>query len=160
LPIAAVFSNNWAAPMNRLLLTYKPDDNGFGELFVTVSAGDFAGKSSAWIGENHLRDFETALGAFPIETGHEPMVEGGYWRDGVLDRVHVRIGVTPGGPRGLVCVSVELATPPNPGQEPAMQNRVAVQFLVNYGDLSRFQSSLRDHRDGIEPQAVLAQSQS
>lgn len=144
--------------MNRLRLTYKPDDDGAGELFVTASAGDFAGKSSAWIGERQLRQFEAALGAFPIEAGHEPMLEGGYWREGVLDRVHVRIRIAPGGPRGLVRVGVELATPQGSTPGPTMQNRVSLEFLVNYGDLSRFQSALGDHRAGIEAEAVLVQS--
>ncbi|CAN7540010.1 hypothetical protein LJR030_005526 [Rhizobium sp. LjRoot30] len=144
--------------MTFMRLIYKPDDDGAGELFVTAGAGDFAGKSSAWIGEKQLRQFEAALGAFPIEAGHEPMLEGGYWREGVLDRVHVRIRIAPGGPRGLVRVGVELATPPVSGQEPTGQSSVSLEFLVNYGDLSRFQSALRDHRSGSQAEAVLIQS--
>lgn len=143
--------------MNRLSIRYKLDDDGSGELFATLSAGDFSGKSSAWIGEDDVREFISALGAFPIEPANEPLLQGGYWGDGRLDQVHVQLKIEPTGPRGFLRVSVDLATPGSPSQVPTLQHSVSTQFLVTYGDLERFEASLRAHLAGDQREAVLFQ---
>jgi hypothetical protein len=156
--IALPVASTYPASMNQLRITYKRDDDGSGELFATLSAGDFSGKSSAWISESDVLKFISALGAFPIDPADEPLLQGGYWREGRLDQIHVRVRIEPNGPRGFLRVGVELATPIVPSQIPALQHSVCAQFLVTYGDLEQFQESFRVHLKGDRGEAVLQQS--
>lgn len=128
LSIALPTARTYSAPMNRLSIRYKLDDDGSGELLATLSAGDFSGKSSAWIGEDDVREFISALGAFPIEPANEPLLQGGYWGDGHLDQVHVQLKIEPTGPRGFLRVSVDLATPGSPSQVLPCSTRSAPSF--------------------------------
>ncbi|MDB5534924.1 MAG: hypothetical protein JWO28_3239 [Hyphomicrobiales bacterium] len=121
-----------------------------------VESEGFAGRGEAWFGIEELQAFCDEIGAFPIPD-RKPMLAGGYWSKdtpGVLDQTHVRIEMSPHGSKGLVSVAVQVATEAY-FRATDLQQSLAVNFLVNYGDLARFQSALAAHLRGEAEEARL-----
>jgi hypothetical protein len=139
---------------------YRPEDEAHGELTAMVRCAEFVGKSSARFNLSQPQAFEQSLGAFPIDAGGMQVLEGGVWHQGVIDQLHVRILIAPLGQKGLLGVSVYLATPTSTEDVAGTNGEISLRFPVTYGDLARVQSSLRDHVRGFAPQAVLEQSPS
>ena len=124
--------------MNRLTLSYNSEDSWHGELTAKVSSEGFCGQSAAWFGIEQLRAFGETLKAYPILTGQEPSLGGGFWKDDQLDQTHVSIRIEPTGPRGNLHVRVILATPAwDLGRSD--RHSVEAQFLINYAELDDFQ---------------------
>lgn len=135
--------------MNHLRLVYEPEDEYHGLLRAFVECEGFVGRGAAWFGIEELQTFCDGVGGFPIPD-RKPMLAGGYWdkdRPGVLDQTHVRIEMSPHGSRGLVCVSVKVATEAY-FRATDLQQSLSVNFLVNYGDLARFQIAMAAHLRG------------
>jgi len=64
--------------MNSLRLHFRVEDQRHGELTAFVRCNEFSGRGSAWSFPNQIREFLTAIGAFPIETNNGPKLEGGF----------------------------------------------------------------------------------
>jgi len=141
--------------MQRLTLSYDPEDGWHGELTAAVQSGGFAGRSAAWFSIGELRAFSDKLGAFPITSGEEPALGGGFWKnDDELDQTHLSIRIEPAGPRGKLRVKVALATPSwDLGRSD--QHSVQAQFPVNYADLGTFQQDFSSLLNGEAQEAVL-----
>ncbi len=143
--------------MNRLILSYDPEDGYHGELTAKVESDGFVGQSSAWFGVKQLDAFGDALLAFPITSYAKPSLGGGFWENGTLDQTHISICVEPAGPRGALRVIVALATPSwDLGR--VDQHSIRAQFLIKYGDIDAFLPLYREMIAGRESSACLEAS--
>lgn len=140
--------------MNKLSLSYAPEDEWHGELTANVTSDGFYGKSAAWFSMEQLKAFNELLKAFPIPAGQEPSLGGGHWDNDQLSEPHISIRIEPTGTRGQLGVNVMLAKPPWDSESPE-KHSVAVHFLVNYGDLSVFQAQFSALLNGDTNQAYL-----
>jgi len=142
--------------MNQLRLVYEPEDEYHGLLRAFVESEGFVGRGEAWFVMEELQAFCDEIGAFPLPD-RGPMLAGGYWdkdKPGVLDQTHVRIELSPHGSKGFVCVAVQVATEAY-FRATDLQQSLSVKFLVNYGDLARFQTAMALHFRGEVEAAAL-----
>ncbi len=141
--------------MQRLILSYQPEDERHGEITAHVESGDFAGRSSAWFSMEQLRVFGEALATFPIVPGKELTLAGGFWSDDdKLDQTHISIRIEPVGLRGELRLWVALATPVWPQGKPD-QNGVQVAIMLSYSDLDAFHKAFAALLDGSLREARL-----
>ncbi|WP_412065759.1 hypothetical protein [Rhizobium sp. SYY.PMSO] len=142
--------------MHSLILRYKAEDDWHGELSAIIACGDFTGRGAAWFNISDLMAFARSIEAYPIDTGSAPDLVGGTWKDkGTLDRATVHIRIEPIGHRGLLRVTVEVATNDN---SPDFSGDLRVELSVTYRDLANFQSSLAQHLSGRSAEATLERS--
>ena len=143
--------------MNRLILTYDPEDGNHGRLTAKVESDGFVGHSSAWFSVKQLDAFGDALLAFPITADSKPSLGGGFWKNDSLDQAHITICIEPAGPRGDLRVIVALAMPPwDLGR--VDQNSVRAQFFIKYSDLDAFLPVYREMVAGREKEIRLEAS--
>lgn len=143
---------------NSLKLRLVPDDDGTGELFVSVSANGFSGKSSAWFDLQNLEKLSEDLQAYPLPSDNLPIIEGGYWskeKRGELKQTHVLIKPYPIGSTGQLGVRVELATPLNESDRHASQHVVKVELRTDYNSLALFGKQLKDVAKLRQEEAIL-----
>jgi len=144
--------------MNSVAITYKAEDEWHGELTAKLRGGEFTGRGSAWFNVSQVLEFARSIGTYPIEASSAPLLEGGFWKDdGTLDQVHFRIQIKPIGHRGMLSASVQLLATDN---YTGFNSEIRVEFLVTYGDLASFQTSLLSHINGDAAEATLEQTPS
>jgi hypothetical protein len=147
--------------MDLLRLRFDPEDEWHGRLTATVSASRFAGQGSAWFATDELRRFAAAVSVFPLREDDLPRIAGGFWdKTGadVLDQVHLSIELAPHSPRGSIRVTTRLATAVWNTETVDLASNVTARFLVTYGDLGLFASSLFDMIEGRSAEAELQSS--
>ncbi|WP_132741964.1 hypothetical protein [Sphingomonas sp. PP-F2F-A104-K0414] len=141
--------------MQRLTLSYQPEDERHGEITAHVENGAFSGRSSAWFSMEHLRAFGETLDTFPIVPGKELTLAGGFWSDDdKLDHTHISIRIEPAGLRGELRLWVALATPVWPQSKPD-HNGVQVAIMLSYSDLDAFRRAFAALLDGSLREACL-----
>lgn len=143
---------------SRLRLTFAPDDDGTGELSVSVSVGSFSGSSSAWFAHADLVAFGQSLArAYPLQAGNPIELQGGYWGQSgnVLEQLHVGLRFYPVGSLGTVGCRVQLATPLQRGNRPDQQSSIAVELLTSYEQVRAFAQALVELAQGQTDVAVL-----
>ncbi|MBC6981388.1 hypothetical protein [Caulobacter sp. 17J80-11] len=143
--------------MHSLTARYEPDDDGTGELLITVQ-GDYAGTGAAWFSEDQLNAFCDALERYPLDKADLPRLEGGYWDDtkrGGLKERHVGLLVAPHDALGSLSVSVSLAEPAENADPYARRRAVTTWFLVGYNEVAQFARELKRLVAGGPGSAVL-----
>lgn len=143
-----------------LRLTLHRDDDGTGELVAQVSAGGFAGTSSAWFHLESIAAFARRIGEFPIDFSTPPELAGGYWdeaRPASLKQTHLSIRVYPVTPRGQIGVRVVLATDVWPHTRAEERRHVETELLTSYQALAPFSASLIALTTGSQNEAVLSE---
>lgn len=143
--------------MNTLRLRYLAEDHQHGELFATVTSGEFGGTGSAWFKIDALWKFLEAIGAHPIRPGDEPTLEGGFYDDAgeTLLQRHLGVRLSPKGRLGSVCVTVRVSTQADRDEEQDLQQSLISRFVVDYGDVDRFRADLASMLEGKSGDALL-----
>lgn len=142
----------------QLTISYRPEDNRVGELTVTASSADYAGKASAWFGKKVLRDkLLTPLKKRPLSSGKHPLLASGLPDDAAsnLEECHVRLILRPYDDDGHIFVQADLATAAFDMPEADLQLTLTVRFLARYDTLDRFTAELADVLTGKRATATL-----
>jgi hypothetical protein len=141
----------------ELKVSYRPDDDGTGEVIAVATVGAFSARGSAWVGRVHVKQtFLTALRTFPLTPADPPLVEGGVWNgSGLLDQCFLRITVKPYDLRGRLLVHAELASEVWVPEDADLQNRASVRFLTEYAAVDRFAEEFEQVLDGKLEVAIL-----
>ncbi|MBR1226442.1 MULTISPECIES: hypothetical protein [unclassified Bradyrhizobium] len=129
----------------ELRITYRPDDDGTGQIIATAQSGAFSAQGSAWIGPDQVKHtFVASLRAFPLTSPNPPTIEGGFWSgDGTLDQCHLRITIKPYNSRGTLLVCVDLASESSRRTPDAdVQNCATIRFLAEYAAVGGFADQL------------------
>lgn len=142
----------------KLRLTLQPDTDGTGQLFVEASSDGFAGSSSAWFDLQGLAEFAGELEAYPLPKEAAPMLEGGYWKDGVLDQCHVGLHFRQVDLRGTVGIGVRLAEPIHEGDRAESRGQASFEIRTDYAAVSQFAKELRELATGAGQEATLVTS--
>ena len=139
---------------DALRLTIAFDDSWSAELFVSVSVGGFAGRSSAWFDPQKLRDLAKQLSdAFPL-TRHIG-IQGGYLApdSAAVVQEHVGLSFYPVAGQGVLGCQVRLSVDePERAQARAM---LQLELLTSYQALQDFAQALMQLADGLRHEAVL-----
>lgn len=122
-----------------ITLTYRPDDEWYGEIWTEAHSRGFSGRSSAWFSTKQLVDLIEALRAFPLPED-APTLAGGYWKDGVLEKAMVSLRIAPTGPRGTLMATIELQGEERSGSNPA--HSVTLEFQTDYAEVDDFGAEL------------------
>ena len=141
-----------------LTVQFHPDDDGTGELAVTVRFAGFAGSSAAWFHEHELLTFTDRLAGFPLPDDGSLRIAGGYWsqsRQGDLDEEHVSLAVRPLGRRGQLGVTAHVSTPSD-YDSLGIVHVAHVVIPTTYESLLRFASELRSMIEGKMQEARLS----
>jgi hypothetical protein len=139
---------------SQLRLTMEPDDPSSVFLHAEVTSSAFSGRGAAWF--NLLKVRQTFVPALkPLPSDNPPTLEGGYWRDGLLYQVHVRVIVRPHGLRGSLLVHTEVATEKYTDDD--LQQACTTRFLTSYMALDEFAATLDRLLDGKCDEAILSE---
>ena len=141
-------------------MTLHRDDDGTGELVAQVSAGGFAGISSAWFDLESIADFARRIGEFPIDFSTPVELVGGFWdqaRPGTLKQTHLSIRIYPVTPRGQIGARVVLATEVWPHTRAEECRHVETELLTSYQAIALFSASLIALTNEIRNEAVLSE---
>jgi hypothetical protein len=141
----------------RLAIGYM-DGDGTAELNATVQCKGFCGSSSAWFSIVQLEKFADLLLAYPLPTGDNPTIRGGFWSKeirGEIDQLHVSLSVYPVGLRGVVGCLVTLRTPLNDGDKTKVASLVEVELRTSYQALSDFSQQLKKLLHAEVSEAIL-----
>lgn len=141
-----------------LRITYRPDDDGTGQIIATMKSGAFSAQGSAWFNPDQVKDtFVAGLRAFPLSSTNPPTIEGGFWKSGenVLDQCHLRIIIKPHNSRGTLLVQVDLASEFWKTPDADVQNCATIRFLTEYAAVGGFAEQLERVLDGEIEEAVL-----
>lgn len=143
--------------MSTLRLHWHPEDERHGELSVAITSGEFRGRGSAWFKIDQLREFLTATGSYPLSSGDEPKLEGGFYDDGgeTLRQCHLSVQLSPRDPLGSICVTVTVATEADRDERQDLQQSLTSRFLVNYADVDRFRAEFTAMLEGRSGEATL-----
>jgi hypothetical protein len=147
------------AASNCVRLTFRPEEDGTGQLAVEVSADGFGGSSQAWVSSGQLIEFASTLETFPLSRDMSPLLQGGFWNaqsPDQLTQTHVRLTAYPIGVRGPVGVQVYLARPLWDTDRPESQAIVQVEIRTTYQALRSFAQQLRQLAQGTMPSAELS----
>jgi hypothetical protein len=140
----------------ELRLSYKPDDDGHGQLDAVLVSGAFAGRGAAWFSRQYLLDvFIPALRVFPLAADSLPRIEGGFWRNGNLGQCHLRISIRPHGNLGSLLVHVDLAGEAFTNPDHDEQQSLTARFMIEYAALEPFADEFTQVLDGTREAAVL-----
>jgi hypothetical protein len=138
-----------------LTLCFEPDDDGTGELHVSVRSQGFSGEGSAWFGAERLERFAAALAAYPLTEEARTGLAGGYYKDNRLDEVHVAISAYQIDSAGHLGVRVRVATTVGVSARPQSQHVAEVELQTTYQELERFSREFLEHLAGQREDAVL-----
>jgi len=143
----------------ELRITYRPDDDGTGQITATARSGAFSGQGSAWGNPDSVKHaFVAGLRAFPLTSASPPTVEGGFWsreKQGSLDQCHLRITIKPLNTRGTLPVHLELASEVQKTPDADLQNCATIRFLAEYEAVRGFAEQLERVLYGESEEAVL-----
>jgi len=143
----------------ELRITYRPDDDGTGQIIAAVKSGAFSAQGSAWFNPDGVKNtFVVGLRAFPLSSTNPPMIEGGFWSGdgrGILDQCHLRITIKPYNTRGTLLVHVDLASEVWKTPDADLQNCATIRFLTEYAAVGGFAEQLERVLDGEIDEAVL-----
>jgi hypothetical protein len=143
----------------ELRITYRPDDDGTGQIVGTAQSGEFFAQGAAWFDATHVKEtFVASLRAFPFTSADPPMIEGGFGSReirGSLEQCHLRITIKPYNTRGTLLVHVYLASPSWKSPDVDLQNSATIRFLTEYEAVNKFANEIGDVVDGVKEQAIL-----
>jgi hypothetical protein len=143
----------------ELRITYRPDEDGTGQIIATVKSGAFSAQGSAWFNPDQVKDtFVVGLRAFPLSSTNPPTIEGGFWgreKQGSLDQCHLRITIKPYDARGTLLVHLDLASEFWKTPDADVQNCATIRFLAEYVAVGGFAEQLEMVLDGEGEEAVL-----
>lgn len=142
-------------------LTYRPEDNGHGQLHATVVSPPFAGSGSAWFTRETLKhEFISALREYPLSASKPPTIAGGFagksTGPGTPDQCHLRIVVKPYDARGSLLVSVHFASEFWDNSSKELQQSMTARFRVEYSAIDAFASEFEELLDGSGQTAILS----
>jgi hypothetical protein len=133
--------------------------SGTASFLPPFSTAGFAGTGSAWFATEKLRDFGKAVSGYPLEPQSLPSIIGGVGGEaGAPDQVHLAIKLEPHGSRGIIRVTVSLASDVWNGEEEDLACTATVRFLTTYADLGRFGSDFLAVVEGQSSEATLEPS--
>ena len=145
--------------MDSLCFRFEREDDWHGKLVATVSTAGFAGTGGAWFATEELRDFGKALSGYPLRPETLPSITGGIGGEaGAPDQVHLAIKLEPHSPRGIIRVTVSLASDVWNSEEEDLACTATVRFLTTYADLGRFGPDFLAVVEGQSPEATLEPS--
>lgn len=142
--------------MNRLAITYSPDDDHHGEILAQVESGGFAGHGSAWFNLDQLKAFTNGLREYPLRA--PLLLEGGFFDGDKVREAHVSIRIEPLGKLGQLQLTVLLADAKAALNNDDPKQQVTARFLAAYNDLARFQVDFSAMIAGEKWEAVLESS--
>jgi hypothetical protein len=140
-------------------LTFRPEEDGSGELVVEVSVESFRGKSKAWLSCEQLIEFASRLEVFPLSRDNPPLLQGGFWSQqiqGELAQTHIWLRAYPVGVTGPVGIQVYLKTPNLDTDRADVQAFIQVELMTTYEGLHPFVQQLRQLAQGLIPSAELS----
>jgi hypothetical protein len=143
---------------DKLLFRFLNEDDGTGKLHVRAHCNGFSGDGSAWFSTEDLKEFASALTAFPIPEENPPAIRSGFYRkdnSGEIEQEHLSLRVYPIDRTGHLGVQVRIATEVWPQTRPESQHFVQLEILTTYEPLKRFRSQLKSLVDGAIKEAVL-----
>lgn len=141
-----------------ILLSFRADDDGTGELVAEVQSGGFRGRGSAWFGKNQLHEFAAELRKYPLPADPRPTLAGGFWSQTEptqLEQAHLVIEAYPVGVRGQIGLRVKASRQLWERDRPESQNQAIVEILSTYNRLQRFALDLDALVAGDAAEAVL-----
>jgi hypothetical protein len=139
--------------MNVLRLSYEPEDDVSGELYVSAAVPGFSAESSAWFSPDAIEAFAASLERHPLPSNPPAALFGGVWGEDqtMPEEVQVGISIAPGGTTGDLLVQVELAS-----SDEDSRQKASLSFAVDYASLDRFRAALLRMLDDEDAEAVLA----
>ena len=160
-PIADVRQIVKIPNVNSIRLHFRVVDQRHGELTAFVRCDEFSGRGAAWFFTNQIREFLTAISAFPIPIHNGPKLEGGFHDESgeTLQQCHLSVRLSPHDRLGLVRVTASVATQADRNAEKDLQQSLTGRFLVNYGDIDRFGDELAAMLERGSGEATLQGSQ-
>ncbi|HYO71339.1 MAG TPA: hypothetical protein VEU33_35200 [Archangium sp.] len=138
-----------------LRLGFDRDDDGTGELHVSVRSQGFSGHGSAWFGADQLERFASALAAYPLTEEARTGLAGGQWNGDRLEQVHLAISAYQIDHAGHIGVRVRVATAVSHSERPLSQHVAEVELQTTYHELQSFSRQLREHLAGQREDAIL-----
>ncbi len=147
--------------MNYLKFTFKPDDDGTGELFAEFSANGFSGHGSAWFDKQNLCDISKEFEQYPLPTDKKPTIEGGYWgneKPAQLSQEHLHISAYPIDSRGNLGLRIRATTDLCTDERKESQHFVAVELKTNYSAMERFAKDLQKLVTGTIKELVISEN--
>ena len=143
----------------ELRITYRPDDDGIGQIIATAQSGAFSAQGVAWFNPEHVKEtFVANLRSFPFTSAKPPMIEGGFGsrESGGLDECHLRIVIKPHNTRGTLLVCVDLASESyRRAPDADLQNCATIRFLTEYAIVEGFAQQFERVLDGDTEEAIL-----
>jgi hypothetical protein len=143
----------------ELRITWRPDDDGTGQIIAAAKSGAFSAQGSAWFNPDQVKTtFVAGLRSFPLTSANPPTIEGGFWSKqnrGGLDQCHLRINIKPHNSRGTLLVHVDLASESWKTPDVDLQNCATIRFLTEYAAVDGFAEQLERVLDGERDEAVL-----
>jgi hypothetical protein len=139
--------------MKVLRLSYEPEDDVSGELYVSAAVPGFSAESSAWFDREAIEAFAAALEKSLLPSEPPTGLFGGVWGEDQSMPEHIEVGISivPGGADGDLLVRVELSS----SDEDSTQEAV-LSFAVDYESVDRFRAALVRMLDDSDAEAVLA----
>ncbi|WP_172451740.1 hypothetical protein [Sphingobium sp. SA916] len=109
----------------------EPDDEWCGELFVSVAADGCAGIGSAWFNKEQLREFATALTAFPLSADNPVRLDGSLGgNDQTPPQTTIDLTLEPFDVRGAVRVTAKLESTVWQNADRELPKTVSTRFQV------------------------------
>jgi hypothetical protein len=143
----------------ELRITYKPDEDGTGEIIAIARSGAFSARGSAWFNPDHVKKaFLAGLLSYPFRSEDPPAIEGGFWKGGnigVLDQCHLRIMVKPYNTRGMLLLHADFASEVWKTPDADLQNSATIRFLTEYAAVDGFAVQFEKVLDGEMEEAIL-----
>lgn len=129
--------------MDSVRLTFQPENEWIGELFVEAQVRGFVARGSAWFNRSSIKEFSDRLARYPLaEDDRIELVGGvGVSPDGIPEHVRFRLSVRPFGSRGLLLVEVDLSEETILSGPADLIQSASLKFITTYGAVDRFRSS-------------------
>lgn len=130
--------------LGHLRLWVKLEDDNTGELYAEFEAHGFSGRSSAWFQMSNLVKQAKEFARYPLVSGHNPCVNGGFWNSDATEIVeeHLHISTYPTHARGGVALFVSLAVPRDDSSRPGLHCNASVELKASYEQLAKFSRDL------------------
>ena len=139
--------------LELMLADYSSDDTF--RLEGVVRSSGFSGRGHAWFSTSMVAAFIADASQFPLPTGHDPELSGGYRSlDGGPPDERLGVRTRQIDNLGHLGVTVHLATAVDV-RRPKVLHEVTVELLTGYQELGAFCDSLRRSLDARGGMAVL-----
>ncbi len=138
-----------------LQLAARLDEGGWLDLTATVRSHGFSGASTALFGEAELRQFASALKAFPLGDEARRGVSSALWdQPASPDRYLVSLAAFQLDAVGHVAMRIRLGASMENWERP-LRHLIEVDFRTTYGAIDNFAVQLIELLDGTRSEALL-----